>query len=873
MSASAWAHWLQAIPAEAGARVGPRQGVPAGTRAFAGVSSAALVVPTPPTPMTGIETALATSYTRATARGRLAGPDNTRELAGWRGQFRRGPCCDPSRHFSWGGKASRAMIRRILLVQGIGNFDSVATGKQIDLRQLVLVYAENGRGKTTLAAVLRSLASGDSTPIQERRRLTSAQQPKVVLDCAGEPPPAIFQEGQWNRTLPHLTVFDDVFVHDNVHSGLLLEPRHRQNLHEVILGSQGVTLQRRFEQIVDRAERHNSELRAKRTAIPESVRFGFTVDDFCDLPLIEDVDSQLSETVRALAAASDHDAVSRAPLFESFALPDFDAEAIDAVLSRSLGDLDATATARVRSHFESLGPGAEQWVASGMQHLSPSVDEVSCPFCAQDLSASNIIGHYRVYFSEEYSELKRSIDHSLEAVQSTHGGDAAAGFERAVSSAIQRRDFWSRFCEVPQIEVDSDLIVRHWKAIRESVLEQLRAKRNSPLEKVELRESLQEAMSLQTSHREKIQELGKAIAASNTHVRKVKEEAAGARPELIASTLKRLQATRSRHLEVNLKPCDDYLAERAAKARTDEKRAIARQNLSEYRDGIFPALEESINAYLDEFSAGFSLARVEPVNTRGGASCTYSIEIHDSDSQVDVARTSTDGQPSFSTTLSSGDRNTLALAFFFAALKHDPNLNQKVVVIDDPKSSLDEHRSLTTVQVARRFAKCVEQMMILSHDKRFLCNVWAGVDRSSTSAVEIARSGSGSTLREWPVHEESVTEHDRRHVILRNFGDHGAEDKGDIARCLRLHLEGFLRVARPGEFPPEARMGDFLHICRERVGQAGEVLDCKDTRELSAIVEYANRFHHDANLAWRDQVINDTELLGFVKRVLAFARP
>ena len=760
------------------------------------------------------------------------------------------------------------MIRRIRLVQGIGNFDSVDTGKQIDLKRLVLVYAENGRGKTTLAAVLRSLASGESTLIQKRRSLTSDQQPKVVLACDGKPPTAVFQGGQWNRKLPQLTVFDDVFVHENVHSGLSLEPRHRKNLHEVILGSKGVKLQRCLKQIVDRANQHSSELHVKRTAIPESVRFGFTVEEFCALPLIEDVDSQIRETKRALAAARDQDAVSREPLFESFALPEFDTEAIDDVLGRSLGDLDTAADARVRSHFESLGPGAEQWVASGMQHLSPSVDEVSCPFCAQDLSASNIIGHYRVYFSEAYSELKRSIDQSLEAVQSTHGGDAAAEFERTVRLAIQCRESWSRFYEVPKIEVDYDFIMQNWKSLRESVLEQLRAKRASPLERVDLPESLQ---SLQKSHREKIQELGKAIAASNTHVQKVKETSAGASPELIDFKLKCLQATRSRHSEVNMKLCDDYLAERAAKTRTDDKRAIAIRSLSEYRDGIFPELENSINSYLDEFSAGFRLARVEPVNTRGGASCTYSIAIHDR--QVDVTRTSTDGQPSFSTTLSSGDRNTLALAFFFAALDHDPNLNQKVVVIDDPKSSLDENRSLTTVQLVRRFANRVEQMMILSHDKRFLCNVGSRCNLSSTSAVEIARDGSGSTLREWPIHEESVTDHDRRHRILRKFVDGDTEDQGKIAQCLRPHLEGFLRVALPGEFPPETRMGNFLQICRDRLGQADGVLDREGIRDLSDILDYANKFHHDANPAWRDQVINDNELLGFVKRVLVFARP
>jgi wobble nucleotide-excising tRNase len=45
--------------------------------------------------------------------------------------------------------------------------------------------------------------------------------------------------------------------------------------------------------------------------------------------------------------------------------------------------------------------------------------------------------------------------------------------------------------------------------------------------------------------------------------------------------------------------------------------------------------------------------------------------------------------PSFRNTLSAGDRNALALAFFFASLERDPQRAQKIVVIDDPISSLD----------------------------------------------------------------------------------------------------------------------------------------------------------------------------------------
>ena len=141
------------------------------------------------------------------------------------------------------------MINRLQLLRNIGLFDSVSVGANISLAPLTLVYAENGRGKTTLAAILRSLATGDPIPIGERRRLAALHPPHIVLDCDGGPPPtAIFQNNAWNRTVPNMAVFDDVFVDLNVYSGLVVGPEHRQNLHELILGAQAVALNQQLQQ-------------------------------------------------------------------------------------------------------------------------------------------------------------------------------------------------------------------------------------------------------------------------------------------------------------------------------------------------------------------------------------------------------------------------------------------------------------------------------------------------------------------------------------------------------------------------------------------------------------------------------------------------
>ena len=136
--------------------------------------------------------------------------------------------------------------------------------------------------------------------------------------------------------------------------------------------------------------------------------------------------------------------------------------------------------------------------------------------------------------------------------------------------------------------------------------------------------------------------------------------------------------------------------------------------------------------------------------------------------QQNVNITSKDG-PSFHNTLGAGDRNTLALAFFFASLDQDPDLAQKIVVIDDPMTSLDEHRALKTIQEMRKLYTQVSQMIVLSHSKRFLCDLWEDADKNTRSAIRISRTAVGSELAEWDVRNDSITEHDKRHERIARY--------------------------------------------------------------------------------------------------------
>lgn len=188
-------------------------------------------------------------------------------------------------------------------------------------------------------------------------------------------------------------------------------------------------------------------------------------------------------------------------------------------------------------------------------------------------------------------------------------------------------------------------------------------------------------------------------------------------------------------------------------------------------------------------------------------------------------------------------------------------------------TSLDEHRSLTTVQETRRLIARVNQVIVLSHSKAFLCQLWEGADPAIRQAILIRRHGAGSTLTAWDVNQDCITEHDRRYALVAAYlqsADPAVERR--VAAALRHILEAFMRVAYPSAFPPGTLLGPFLGICLQRVDQPNKLLSQQDINELRELLVYANRFHHDTNAAYETEAINDQELVHFSNRVLAFAK-
>lgn len=532
--------------------------------------------------------------------------------------------------------------------------------------------------------------------------------------------------------------------------------------------------------------------------------------------------------------------------------------------------LEADAAVRVREHIAKLGHGGENWVADGMPRIvraSQGLQSEICPFCVQDLAGSDIIAHYRAYFSQTYEDLKGAIRQVGIAVRDAHGGDVPPAFERNIRTAAQTHEFWKDFAELPEIAIDTAAIARDWSAAREAVLGQLREKAAAPMDQMRLTPEARHAVQNYRARIAEVAALSASVLGANAQLEIVKEQAQADDLAALTSDLAKLNAHKARFSSAIAQRCDAYLAEKEAKGATELLRTQARTALDQYREQIFPAYETAINDFLRRFGASFRLGEVQSVNTRSGSSASYCVVINEQNVNLTA-----EAGPSFRNTLSAGDRNTLALAFFFASLEQGPNLANKIVVIDDPMTSLDEHRTLRTREEILAMGRRVQQVIVLSHSKAFLCNLWEQADRNAVVALRINRAVVGSDIAFWDVRNDSISEHDKRHELVRGYlrAADPTQERA-VATALRPILEAFMRVAYPEYFPPGTLLGPFIGNCEQRVGRANEILSAADIAELRGLLGYANRFHHDSNPAWQVAAINDAELTDFVERTLLFA--
>jgi wobble nucleotide-excising tRNase len=752
------------------------------------------------------------------------------------------------------------MLSKFISIKNVGRFENYKSQGTTDLRRCTLAYAGNGRGKTTLCAILRSLKTGDSSTVVGRRTLkgTGPQEIHIMSDVGQHR----FTGTAWSLMQPDIEIFDQTYIAQNVHSGDMVSVDNRRNLYGVVLGAAGAGLVARVDQLDGESRAAAGEVRVAEAAVSAYAR-GTDLDAFIALTADPESDQRIREKEAEELALTQAEAVRTKPALRRLKLPVVPVE-LEQVLARSLDGITDDAVVKVRAHLQShnMGNNGEAWLSRGL-----AFGGETCPYCDQSLgTVQDKIDAFRVFFGAEYKALQQDIQTVSSAAQAEFGERNITGLGAIARENEEARGFWIPIAGIELRHVEWATFFDSVRVVAGAIEELTTAKRQDPLAKINISERLQEALRSYDASAEHVRQYNEAVDGANSRIALAKTSAAGGnlatvRTELATARLRKLR------FEADVATACETLAQaRRRHADIGREKDVAKEALEAHAKGTLEAYQGGINDILDKVHAGFTLANAG-VDYRGGPASTYQVVINGEAVSLGDANTP-DSVPCFRNTLSAGDKSMLALALFVTQLKQDPHVGSKVVVFDDPFSSQDSFRRDHTIRLIRECAGQAKQVIVLSHDKDFLKRLWQrlvpfGDERR---ALELKRIGPRDTTIvaiDLEDATEALTTKQRQDLV--DFYTEGIGTERDVVQKIRPVLESHFRLVGAPAIDP----GDNLGVIVTKASAAGLTHPVASAApDLDELNFYTNRYMHGSNANWQTEPIDSDELVGKVYQAL-----
>ena len=212
------------------------------------------------------------------------------------------------------------------------------------------------------------------------------------------------------------------------------------------------------------------------------------------------------------------------------------------------------------------------------------------------------------------------------------------------------------------------------------------------------------------------------------------------------------------------------------------------------------------------------------------------------------------------TNMIAADKNTFALAFFLSQLNRDPEISDKIVVFDDPFTSLDDFRRTMTAKeiVGVGEPDRAAEVIVLSHGKFFLDAMRSLIHGAVCTPFQISASAAGSSIELGGIELEVKEGYLQDYMRLQDFADGGSGDARDMRMVMRPLLERYIRYRFPNQILEGKWLSDMLATIR---ADSGHSLTPQYS-DLDDINGYTVPFHHNP------QFVED-EVRAYAQRTVA----
>jgi len=617
------------------------------------------------------------------------------------------------------------MITKIRKLRGIGVYhDCSAKGEGQDLKKNTAIYANNAYGKSTLVAVLRSLKENCSELIEERNTIGKKFDQTAIISVTGGT--IKYENKEWKHHIdqedcPKLAIFDEQYVQDNLFVKEI-EAEHKKKIYQLVVGEEGNKLSDDLNEAIQVEKDKRSGFQTFEKELEQKNKSA-DVDNYLQISkeIKQAAISSIEEIDKQIKTITNSDEIKKLMDFDSVDFKFIDVSGISELLGKSLEDIHIEAKKRVLEHIKNhlhLNDRAEEFI-----HLGTELQKEVFPYCGLSFDETNdLIEAYKTYFDDVYNAFQQNLLEKIEYLEAWDFRDEIGKIQNWMNRCEnQIAEIKRKSGDDAKYELNEELkpyIGKIDTTIKE-LISRLNEKRLNPSNEYSS-EAVKALNEIKTIVDNEIETFQKYLVKTKENYKHLVDTSLEKPIKDLDLEKGVLQKRINRFSEEEDKWCQTYKKAKSEYEHWEQKREELEKNITEYTKSSFETYEKETNSYLKQLRANFGIGgfsgKTDKTSTE--AYVDFCIVIRKQD--VALRSRARTPQPQFSNTLSSGDRNTLSLAFFLAWLDRQPNLDELIVIFDDPLTSMDDNRRLGTAQVLGKVSKKVKQLIVLTHKEDFL---------------------------------------------------------------------------------------------------------------------------------------------------------
>ncbi|MFC2118088.1 AAA family ATPase [Bacteroidota bacterium] len=769
------------------------------------------------------------------------------------------------------------MIKKFIKISGTGKFlnynhsTTPVPFRTTDFEKINLVYGENGSGKTTLSIILKSLKDNDALLSKMRAFDRTFLQTVEVLTDITPNSKLTYTSNSWDNHYPNLEIFDIHFINENIYTGLEIKNTHKKNLFEIIFGEQGIRLKNEIQQLKEDIQNGNTTIRKTIEKIELAINNTYSAVDYSNLPIDPDIDNKiLAKEGEITTAKSFQDIQTKSALtvIPVVSMP-YETETLISALSQSIDNISEIYLAKFKEHKEQLSMDGkeEEWIKQGYEAITNN----SCPFCIRTFDeTTEIIEAYKQYFNVEYNLILQSLSQLNLAISDFNIEAQLLQIEAKISENQNLTEFWKTHLTLPPVLTSVIDQQSEMQTAFEAVKSILREKSLTPIQSKATTDVTAFHTIVETLN-SKIAVFNSDIAAYNLLITSLKS---AIQPNIVQLELdlKRLKAIKKRGdasivtLCTNLSTCTQDVED------FNTKKERKQQQLDTYSATIFTNYTVKINHYLQDFAPYLEIRNLDSgyVGSSREPMIKYALHINGNEIKFEDNPL----HSSFKYSLSEGDKSALALAFFLTKLELDENIQDKIVVFDDPVSSFDLNRKSTTISKLIYYGQQAKQLFVLTHNIIFACEFWKCANQIplTNQCSKIEFLGNSSCIVEFYIDTETLSSILKDSLAIKNYLTSGClsdQERRGIARCLRPALESYFHLKFFDLASPNDWLGDFISKVRAATSSTDRFYRLRSSlTELTDINDYSKKYHHRFNTNNESEPVIDAELRTYCERTL-----